>query len=90
MSREEWKKKLLAEAVARNGRPLLAARDVQEKGTGDCNTCQFWRRVGNKKFTGHRIPGGYGKCTRPGDACHPAKVRTGIGAYDEGSKRCQA
>jgi len=89
MSREEWKKKLLAEAVARNGQLLQDSERQREKGTGDCNTCQFWRSLGNKKYTGHRIPGGFGKCIRPGDACHPAKVRPGIGAFSEGSKRCQ-
>ena len=78
MSKDEWRARLLAEAVARNGEPLT--RPALSKATGDCNTCPFWRRVGNRKYSGHRIPGGYGKCIRPDDACHPAKVRPGIGA----------
>jgi hypothetical protein len=47
--------------------------------TGDCNTCDWWRRKGSKK-KGVRIEGGrFGKCLRPQGPCEPHTHRRGIG-----------
>ena len=48
--------------------------------TKDCNTCPLWKSLGNRKYKGTTIPGGYGKCIRPGGHCSPFLVREGIGA----------
>jgi len=91
MSRDEWRKGLIAEATTRSGQPLVAQAVLEsehshEPGicrgqeTKDCNTCPLWKSLGNRKYKGTRIPGGYGKCIRPGHHCSPFLVREGIGA----------
>lgn len=42
--------------------------------TGDCSTCQWWKRKKSPR-RGQPIPGGNGKCTRPQGHCNPEKVR---------------
>ena len=49
----------------------------------DCNKCEFKKGMMNPK-KGVKIPGGYGKCIRPGGHCDPDIVAGGIG---EGTRR---
>ena len=44
----------------------------------DCNNCEFWKSMSNRK-KGVRIPGGFGKCIKPGGHCMPQIPRGGIG-----------
>ena len=44
----------------------------------DCNTCEYLKGMMNPK-KGVKIPGGFGKCTRPGGHCDPDLVRGKIG-----------
>lgn len=46
--------------------------------TGDCNTCPFLKNMMNKR-KGVRVPGGFGKCTRPEGACENPTPAKGIG-----------
>jgi hypothetical protein len=52
-----------------------ARLDQMLRHNADCTTCDDWRPRGAKK-KGTRIPGGKGKCTRPGGHCRPSEVRT--------------
>lgn len=59
--------------------PLCRVETAQDpEPTRDCNTCEFHKALSNRKYKGVRIPGGYGKCCRPGGHCSPHKVNEGI------------
>ena len=40
-----------------------------EEPTGDCLRCRYKKSVANRAYHGPKIPGGFGKCTRPGGLC---------------------
>ena len=42
--------------------------------TGDCATCDFWKRKGSP-IKGKLIPGGTGKCTRAEGLCENPKPK---------------
>lgn len=44
----------------------------------DCNKCGYLKARINP-YKGVKIPGGFGKCIRPGGHCDPDIVRGGIG-----------
>jgi len=44
---------------------------IVDDATGNCGTCDFHKGMSNSKFRGCRIPGEYGKCTRPAGLCEP-------------------
>ena len=44
----------------------------------DCGKCEHHRRLGSK-LKGVRIPGGFGKCIRPGGLCEDHIPAKGIG-----------
>ena len=54
-----------------------------EEPTGDCLRCRFKKGVANRAYHGLMIPGGAGKCTRPGGLC---EVKTGEGARSKESE----
>ena len=47
-----------------------------EEGAGDCLRCRYKKGVANRAYHGPKIPGGFGKCTRPGGLCE-AKAHGG-------------
>lgn len=49
-----------------------------EKSGGKCRECE-WHRSMNAKRKGVRVPGGFGKCTRPGGVCDFVEPAPGIG-----------
>lgn len=51
----------------------MAARK-QSMATGDCATCDFWKRKASP-IKGKLIPGGTGKCTRPEGLCEDFKPK---------------
>jgi hypothetical protein len=46
--------------------------------TGNCNTCPHHKSM-HAKAKGVRVPGGFGKCVRPGGHCNPGQPALGIG-----------
>jgi len=53
---------------------MKMAKANQIAASGDCDSCPYKRAVGNRKFKGTRIPGGPGKCVRPGGLCDSRKI----------------
>lgn len=48
----------------------------------DCTQCEYYKGMSNPA-KGVKIPGGYGKCIRPGGHCSPDKVNKGFGNTGE-------
>ena len=57
-----------------------------EEPTGDCLRCRYKKGVANRAYHGPKIPGGSGKCTRPGGLC---EVKAGEGARSKESEESQ-
>jgi hypothetical protein len=53
---------------------------------GDCNRCGAHRSM-HAKAKGVRVPGGFGKCVRPGGHCNPVKPALGIGGQGSNWKK---
>jgi len=62
---------------------LLATDMVYINGDAvrDCNRCDCWRGMSNRKYSGVRVPDGSGKCCRPGGHCNPHTVRGKIRGF---------
>jgi len=50
---------------------------TEDPAPGDCSACQWHKAMSNSK-KGVKIPGGFGKCTRPEGHCNPTQPNTGI------------
>ncbi len=44
---------------------------------GDCLHCRYKKGVANRAYHGPKIPGGFGKCTRPGGLCEAKSLGAG-------------